>query len=248
MRFLILILIFVNIGVWTFLNQSYFFQVNEPVPNTEVGREKLNLLSKHQIETLIKSQPPEAGEDESAEGNNSDSAKEQDKQAAVKVKPVATTKEVAKLCYRWGEFNNAQLKKAQSITQKLGLKTAVKKTTISKSDRYWVYMPPASSATAARNMTDSLRAQGITDLYVLNGPDLKNAISFGVFSVMSRADSLLKSLKAKGIQNVKKAPRNPTNTTTYRLTINQVTSSEHQQLKSKTSNFPKAKLRTTTCR
>ncbi len=247
MRFFILILIFINIGVWTYLNQNYFFQVDSPMNNEELAADQLTLLNKHQLEALRKSQAN--AESATTQENTLDKAVQEIPEPVAKKaqakKPVETKPVLS--CYRWGEFSESQIAKAQAVTAQLGVKTKLIKTTKTKTERYWVYMPPAASAEEAQNTATALKAQGITDLYILNGPEWKNAISFGVFSDSRYADNMLKTLKAKGITNVLKAPRGESQTNRYRLNLNAVSKADFDKLKTKQKDFPRTKLQTTKC-
>lgn len=246
MRFFILILIFINIGVLTYLNQNYFFQVESPINNEELAADQLTLLNEHQLDALRKSQTDTVSDQENtAEKKESDTSEPVAKKTETK-KPAAEKPVLS--CYRWGEFNETEIAKAQAITAQLGLKTKLVKTTQTKTERYWVYMPPAASAEEAQNTAAALKAQGITDLYILNGPEWKNAISFGVFSDSRYADNMLKALKAKGITNVLKAPRGKSQTNRYRLNLTSVSKAGYDKLKAKQKGFPKSKLQPTKCR
>lgn len=247
MRFFILILIFINIGVWTYLNQNYFFQVESLINNEELAADQLTLLNEHQLEALHKSQasPESTVDQENALDKAVQKIPEPETKTAKAKKPVE--KKPVLSCYRWGEFSESQIAKAQAITTQLGLKTKLIKTTKTKTERYWVYMPPAASAEEAQNTAVALKAQGITDLYVLSGPEWKNAISFGVFSDSRYADNMLKALKAKGITNVLKAPRGKSQTNRYRLTLQAVSKADVVKLKTKQKSFPKTKLQSTKC-
>lgn len=246
MRFFILILIFTNIGVWTYLNQNYFFQVESPINNEELASEQLTLLNEHQLEALRKSQAgtPEDKAEASNDNKTQEAPKPEAKKAEVKKAPEPKP---TLSCYRWGEFNESEIAKAQAITSQLGIKAKRIKTTKAKAERYWVYMPPAASAEEAKKTADSLKAQGITDLYIMNSPEWKNAISFGVFSESRYAENMLKSLKAKGVTNILSAPKGQSTTNRYRLNLSAVSKADYTQLKSKQTGFAKAKLQSSKC-
>ncbi len=245
MRFFILILIFINIGVWTYLNQNYFFQVESPNNSEELDADQLTLLNEHQLEALLKSQTTEANQENTLDKAVQDTPEPVEKKAEAKKPPV---QKPVLSCYRWGEFSESEVAKAQAVTSQLGLKAKLVKTTQTTAERYWVYMPPAASAQEAKNTAAALKEQGITDLYIMNSPEWKNAISFGVFSDSRYADNMLKALKAKGITNVLKAPRGKSKTNRYRLNLSGVSKANYNKVKAKQKDYPKAKLQSIKCK
>lgn len=246
MRFLILILIFINIGAWTYLNQDYFYRTSTPSLNEEVAPEKLALLTPHQLETLNQSAVKPDEKETKDKVDSTEKSEKIDETIAKESKPETKPKEVLQ-CFQWGNFNESNVAKAQSIADNLGLTVKRNANEISGAKRYWVYLPPAASAAEARQSAEALNAKGITDLYIINGPKWKNAISFGVFQDKALADKLLANLKSKGVQNVTKTERGGGSTTNYQLVIQQVPRTKAGKLKARQKDFPDAKLKTIRC-
>lgn len=244
MRFLILILIFVNLGVWTYLNRAYFFQMHSP-SDAEIEADKLKLLNKHQLDALNRSLAPT---DPTTNNSNKQAASSAKNSKKVTSKPEKTAKAVTRSCYRWGAFNDANIAKAQAFVSQLGLKADLKKTSQTKVERYWVYMPPLSSAAEAQRTAESLKRQGITDIYVLNGSEWRNAISFGVFSENRYAENMLKILRNKGINNVLKTPRGKSTSNRYHLMVKSATQQHYYKLKAKQKGLLPATLKKVACK
>lgn len=53
---------------------------------------------------------------------------------------------------------------------------------------FWVYLPPLDSRAAAKEMEARLREKGVQDMFIVTGPENRNAISLGLFSTPDRAD------------------------------------------------------------
>jgi hypothetical protein len=229
MRFLVIILVFINIGVWTIFNQDLFYNANSSTGNEEIDPDKMHLLTPHQLSKLpkvVKTKPDIA-----------------DKIAA---KPVAAVAKVeASKCYVWGTFTNSNINKARSFVEKLALKPNTKEHSAKGKKRYWVYLPPLKNAEAAKKKAAELKASGISELFVLQGNKSRHAISFGVFGDEQLANKLLKDLNSKGIKAVKKTRGE--GVTSYSLRINKVSSQKFAKLSAQQSSYPKTNLKTVSC-
>lgn len=76
---------------------------------------------------------------------------------------------------------------------------------------WWVRIPPAPSREAAERKMNELRAQGVTDLFIVqdSGPN-HYAISLGLFKGENAARQQLAELRAKGVRGAEIATRNGT--------------------------------------
>jgi len=63
---------------------------------------------------------------------------------------------------------------------------------------YWVNIAATEDRAAAEVITDALRADGLTDFYIVPSGDDQNAISLGVFSELGRAQRRLQQLSDRG--------------------------------------------------
>ena len=63
---------------------------------------------------------------------------------------------------------------------------------------YWVNIAAAEDRAAAEVITDALRADGVTDFYIVPSGNDQNAISLGVFSELGRAQRRLQQLSDRG--------------------------------------------------
>lgn len=67
---------------------------------------------------------------------------------------------------------------------------------------YWVLLPPAADAAAARERMDALRARGVQDMYRVAEGERANAVSLGVFSNRSGAERRLEAIRSLGFDAV----------------------------------------------
>ena len=63
---------------------------------------------------------------------------------------------------------------------------------------YWVNIASAENRAAAEVITDALRADGVTDFYIVPSGNDENDISLGVFSELRRAQRRLQQLSDRG--------------------------------------------------
>ncbi|MCZ6880555.1 MAG: SPOR domain-containing protein [Gammaproteobacteria bacterium] len=65
---------------------------------------------------------------------------------------------------------------------------------------FWVNIAAADDRAAAEVITDALRADGVTDFYIVPSGDDQYAISLGVFSELGRAQRRLQQLSDRGFE------------------------------------------------
>lgn len=82
---------------------------------------------------------------------------------------------------------------------------------------WWVHIPPAASGAAAEERAKQLRAQGVTDLFIVReaGPN-QFAISLGIFKTQTSAKQHQLNLQRQQIGGTIISPRNPA---TYKMEI-----------------------------
>ncbi len=231
MRFIIIILIFINLGVWTFFNQDLFYKVNASTGNAEMVPDKMHLLTPHQLSKLPTITTTVDAIDEPPQLDIN----------------VVTSEPEPVHCYTWGILNKVNISTAKNIISELSLEATMEEHSSKEAIRYWVYLPPLKSASAAQTEAARLKAKGIKDLFVLQGKKWRNAISFGVFEDEALASKLLKSLKGKGIKNVTKTMRGK-GSGGYSLHISNVKSETLKTLKAKKAAYPATKINESNCR
>ena len=146
----------------------------------------------------------------------------------------------------WGVFSDINLASAQSELSKLSIQSIVKEESSQDAKRFWVYKPPMKTSQEALAKAADLKALGIEDIFVVQEPKWKNAISFGVFQDEQLATKLLNELKAKGVKDAVKALRNQGKVHSS-LLLTGLTDTEIATLKKLKPEFPAANLTETSC-
>lgn len=220
MKRLVWLLVFINIGLLAYFNLDHILPSTPQVKLTEIDADKISVLSQQQIDALPK-------------------------KAASVPSPLPPPPAVT-ACFEWGVFSASSIAGAQSAIAKLALHATVKEQNSQEAKRFWVYRPPAKTAQEAQTKAAELKAAGVTDLYVVQDPKWKNAISFGIFEDEQLATKLLNELKAKGVKDVVKTLRNQGNGHSS-LRFNNLTEAEATTLKQLKSDFPEAGLKEVSC-
>ncbi len=231
MRYIVSLLVIINIGIWVYFNQDVFYRATPSAAHTEIEPDRIHLLTEHQLDLLPKTNietpaatPPEA--------------------TATPQSSVNVTE--AKGCYEWGIFTKNNIDNAQTMANKLLLQATLKEHTPTEAKRYWVYLPKLKSSQAAQEKAAELRGMGVSDLYILQDSKWKNAISFGIFEDETLATKLYEDLKAKGVKNVTKSQREQ-GAGNFSLSINNATASDIGHLKDVKAEFPEAEIKEVAC-
>ncbi|HEY0842829.1 sporulation protein [Methylotenera sp.] len=219
MKYLFWLFAIINIGLFGYFNRDVVLPKPAQTQQAEISPEKIKVLSQQQIDAL---------------------SKKEQKVAEVKPEPVAD------VCFEWSVFSDANLAHAQGELGKLSLQATVKEQPIQESKRFWVYRPPFKTTAEALKRAAEFKAQGITDVFVVQEPKWKNAISFGIFSDEQLAIHLQKELQAKGIKNVEKSLRNQGKSYSS-LLLKNLTENEVAEIKKLKPSFPAAELKEVSC-
>ena len=219
MKYLFWLFAFINIGLFGYFNRDVILPQPATTQQAEISPEKIKVLSQQQIDTMT--------------------TKEKTVEAA-KPEPVAD------VCFEWSVFSDANLALAQGELSKLSLLATVKEQPLLESKRFWVYRPPFKSTAEAVKKAAEFKAMGVTDVFVVQEPKWKNAISFGIFNDEQLATHLQKELQAKGIKNVEKALRNQGKNYSS-LQLKNLSESEIAEIKKLKPNFPAAELKEVSC-
>ena len=220
MRSLILMLLLGNIGLYAYFNRALYLPAPASQQLVEIQPEKVVVLNPSQIAALTKK--------------------------VVVVPPALILDQIVTTCYEWGVFTGANQTRAEQAIKALGLKFTVKPQSSSQAKRFWVYRQPLPNAEAAQAKVLELKALGVQDLFVVQEPKWRFAISFGVFEDEQLATKLLNDLKAKGVKNVTKSIRNQGKDAAS-FKIVDLTESNLQAVEKLQPDFPEATLNEVAC-
>ena len=104
-------------------------------------------------------------------------------------------------CLEWGAFSGAELARAQNALDKLQLGDRLSQRTSEETVSYWVYIPPLKTKKDAENKIDELRASGVTEYFLVQDGQWKNAISLNLFKNEELAKNYLDTLQRKGVRS-----------------------------------------------
>lgn len=149
-------------------------------------------------------------------------------------------------CYEWGVFSKNNLGAAQNALQALSLIGTEHIKTSAQDQRFWVYIAPLKSVELAQARVEELRKLGIQDLFIVQEPQWRNAISFGVFQEEALATRLLSELQAKGINGLTKNRFNSAKEHVS-LILKNVPLSTLNPLKNAKTEFPGTELKSISC-
>ena len=149
-------------------------------------------------------------------------------------------------CYEWGIFSKTNLVTAKAVLSRLALGSVEKKQTSQESQRFWVYIPPLKSAALAQAKAEQVKALGIQDIFIVQEPQWRNAISFGVFQDEKLATNLLSELKTKGVNSAVKSLRSQ-GKEHVSLLLKDVSLSAADALKNMKAEFPGSEIKSMTC-
>ncbi|MDP2153138.1 MAG: sporulation protein [Methylotenera sp.] len=219
MKYFFWLLVFINIGLFGYFNIDAVLPKPAQTQQAEVSPEKIKVLSPQEVDALASSK----------------------KKVAVTEPPA-----VVDTCYEWSVFSETNLINAQTALEKLALQATVKEQTVQASKRFWVYRSPLKSTAEAIKKAAELRSLGVTDVFVVQEPRWKNAISFGIFSDEQLAINLQNELQAKGIKNVEKSLRSQGKSYSS-LLLKNLTENEIAEIKKLNPDFPAAELKEVSC-
>jgi SPOR domain len=128
--------------------------------------------------------------------------------AALNVRPPVAAAPVALKCLEWGSFALADVPRAQSALEPLGLGGRLTQRRTEDSAGWWVFIAPQGSRPAALKKAAELKTLAIDDYFILQeeGP-LRWALSLGVFRTEEAAQARLAALRDQGVRSAQIGPR-----------------------------------------
>ena len=107
------------------------------------------------------------------------------------------------ICYRLGPIADSASAEGLSghLTQ-LGFTTVTHRQSIKKTKGYWVMLPSLASYGQARQKQRELKEAGFSDFWIFPKGEYENAISLGLYSRLSNAETAHKQSLKKGVTTV----------------------------------------------
>lgn len=118
-------------------------------------------------------------------------------------------------CQAWDKLTTPEADQLSARLRTAGLNAQRESVEVPAS--WWVRIPPDGGREGAERRARELRAQGVTDLFIVQeaGPN-QYAVSLGLFKNPSSANVQLTQLRSKGVRNASIAVRS---TTEHRITL-----------------------------
>jgi len=225
MKWVVCLLLLANVVFFAYFNLSPTTPNGGHPGLQEIHPEQIKLLTDKEIEALPKKseQPAE------------DSATQ-----------AALTTATQTSCYEWGSFSARNLPRARNVLFKFSLQGIVKQQNSQESARYWVYIPRAKSLQAVQAKMNELRELGIDDIFVVQEPQWRYAISLGVFKDEQLAAKRLEDLKARGVNSAVKALRNQEQGQAS-LVINSMAPEMVAEIEKLRPDFPGSEIKQVSC-
>jgi hypothetical protein len=181
MRFLVIVLLGLNLAyfIWSSLYPQESVAIQLP-PLSE-GVSSLTLLSERQLQldepisTVASEDPGNKGGDGSIEGISQLS------------------------CFTLGPLTNEKSRDVLIGRLKdMGFATESRSLEQRETIGYWVFLPPLENRSVALSMAEELAQKGIKDYYVVTDEEYRHAVSLGLFSEKERANRRMAHIRTLG--------------------------------------------------
>lgn len=110
-------------------------------------------------------------------------------------------KTVTGACLEWAGFTGAELARAETVLASLELGSRLTQREASEASTWWVYVPPLKGKAEIERQIADIKAHGITEYFVVQDGQWKNAISLGIFRSEEAATAFLATVREKGLKD-----------------------------------------------
>lgn len=110
-------------------------------------------------------------------------------------------------CLSWPSLDADTLAAVEARLKQVGVPPGSYELQLGKRLGWWVFLPPFANVEAARAAMEDARAKGVTDMALVRGGKMANALSLGAFPTLESARTHASSLAGNGIKGVKLGPR-----------------------------------------
>ncbi|HSH71600.1 MAG TPA: hypothetical protein VK974_00960 [Methylophilaceae bacterium] len=223
MKWIVGLLLLANVALFAYFNLSQATSNGAHIGLQPIHPEQVKLLTAKDIEAMPK---------KDATGDST-----------VQAAPAAL---VQTACYEWGSFSAGNLPKARNVLFKFSLQAITKQQTTKESARYWIYIPRAKSLQAAQDKMEELRNLGIDDIFIVQEPQWRYAISLGVYKDEQLATKRLEDLQTRGVRSAVKALRNQEQGQAS-LVINSMAPDMVAEIEKLKPDFPGSEIKQVSC-
>jgi hypothetical protein len=174
--------------------------------------EAIRVLTPEQIAKMSKQGPPAVKQATQILLNKPpepDAAKAPEPEPATtpaKPQPQAAKPSAVKVaaCVELGAFNAADVAKVEQALVPLALGQRLSQRRVDETAGFWVFLPPQPNRQGAIRKVAQLKKLGVGEFFVVqDDPELRYAISLGVFKSREAARARLVELRAKGVRSAR---------------------------------------------
>lgn len=223
MKLMVWILVLVNALLFAYFNLPIHETKVNVAGHKPIEPEKIRLLTEEEVKAM----PKKAAD-------------------APEAQVVAAAPPPQFACYEWGSFSAANLPRARNILTKFSVEFTTRQQNTQEATRWWIYIPRQPSLQAVQTKVSELKALGVDEFFVVQEPQWRYAISFGVFKDEQLATKLLEELKAKGVVSAVKGVRNQEKGQAS-LLINKMSSDVAVEIDRLKPDFPGSELKQVSC-
>jgi len=185
MRFLLILLLLVNVLLFGWMATHPVVEEQRKLPSIAPEIAELTLLAEQQV-------PESSAEDQAVEQVVASESTEQE--------PL----EIVRQCYTLGPMiSEKALQKLRSRLEEQGYSVQTRSIEQQETAGYWVYLPPYENRKQALEIAAELARKGIKDYYVVTDKEFRNAVSLGLFSDKDRANRRMAHIRTLGYQSRK---------------------------------------------
>ena len=153
---------------------------------------------------------------------------------------------LADVCLEWGPLSDADRARALADLDPLGLGKLVTQKKVDAAMTYWTFIPPFATRAAATKRLDELKAEGLTDAFIVDAGAQRFAISLGVWRTEDAANLAQAAMSKRGITGVKVGPRQQTVAQTA-LVVRDPQTAAVARIKELSTAYPGSELKIGSC-
>jgi hypothetical protein len=146
-------------------------------------------------------------------------------------------------CLELGAFNSAEAARVEQALGPLALGPRLSQRRVEETAGFWVFIPPQANRQSANVKVAQLKKLGVGEFFVVqDDPELRYAISLGVFKSREAARSRLAELRAKGVRSARVGARE-TQVPKVFFTVREVPEPVAARLNELRQSYPGAELK-----
>jgi hypothetical protein len=153
---------------------------------------------------------------------------------------------LADVCLEWGPLSDTDRTRALADLDPLGLGKLVTQKKVDAPMTFWTFLPPFATKAGATKRLDELKAEGLTDAFIVDSGAQRLAISLGTWRSEDAANAAQVVMSKRGIAGVKVGPRQQTVVQTA-LVVRDPQTAAVTRIKELSTAYPGSELKIGSC-